>query len=139
MKFLPRPAQQPRIPIWVGGWWPNKPPMRRAARWDGVCPGRTDFQPLTPDDWRDILAYIRQHRATDAPFDAVHSGATGANPAHDAATVASYAAVGVTWWIEDISPYRFGLGWEDQWTAEVTALIRERVRQGPPINGWITD
>ena len=30
--FRPTPVQSPRIPIWVGGWWPNKPPLRRAAR-----------------------------------------------------------------------------------------------------------
>jgi alkanesulfonate monooxygenase SsuD/methylene tetrahydromethanopterin reductase-like flavin-dependent oxidoreductase (luciferase family) len=36
VQFLPRPLQQPRIPIWVGGFWPHKPPMRRAARWDGL-------------------------------------------------------------------------------------------------------
>ena len=29
--FRPTPVQSPRIPIWVGGWWPNKPPLRRAA------------------------------------------------------------------------------------------------------------
>jgi hypothetical protein len=135
MKFLPRPVQQPRIPIWVGGWWPNKPPMRRAARWDGVCPGRADFQPLTPDDWRDILAYIHRHRDSNAAFDAVHSGASGADPARDAETVAKLAEVGVTWWIEDVSPYRFGQGWEDQWMPGVTELIRERVRKGPPGRG----
>ncbi|HEY3232777.1 MAG TPA: LLM class flavin-dependent oxidoreductase [Roseiflexaceae bacterium] len=132
MKFLPRPIQTPRIPIWVGGWWPNKPPMRRAARWDGVNPGRLDGA-LTPDDWRDLLAYIGQHRAGAAPFDIVHSGATtGTDAAHDAEAVARYAEVGVNWWIEDVSPYRFGWRWEDPWTLEATTLMRERVRRGPP-------
>lgn len=28
--FLPTPVQRPRVPIWVGGFWPNKKPMRRA-------------------------------------------------------------------------------------------------------------
>src|SRR5579863_6868421 len=36
--FLPTPVQSPRIPIWVAGIWPNKAPMRRAARWDGFFP-----------------------------------------------------------------------------------------------------
>src|SRR4051812_49410378 len=31
--FLPQPVQQPRIPIWVGGGWPKKGPMQRAAHW----------------------------------------------------------------------------------------------------------
>jgi alkanesulfonate monooxygenase SsuD/methylene tetrahydromethanopterin reductase-like flavin-dependent oxidoreductase (luciferase family) len=132
MKFLPRPVQTPRIPIWVGGWWPNKPPMRRAARWDGVLAGRQGA-PLTPDDWRDILAYVRLHRDDSAPFDIVGGGATsGTDSARDVDTVAPFAAVGVTWWIEDVSPYRFGMAWEDQWTADVQASMRERVRRGPP-------
>src|SRR5262249_59281197 len=36
--FLPVPVQRPRVPIWVGGFWPHKAPMRRAARWDGAIP-----------------------------------------------------------------------------------------------------
>ena len=36
--FLPTPVQRPRVPIWVGGVWPPRRPMRRAARWDGAVP-----------------------------------------------------------------------------------------------------
>lgn len=32
------PVQQPRIPIVVAGWWPNRRPFDRAARWDGTMP-----------------------------------------------------------------------------------------------------
>jgi alkanesulfonate monooxygenase SsuD/methylene tetrahydromethanopterin reductase-like flavin-dependent oxidoreductase (luciferase family) len=34
--FLPRPVQRPRVPVWVGGTWPNKAPVGRALRWDGA-------------------------------------------------------------------------------------------------------
>ena len=34
--FRPRPLQRPRIPIWIAGRWPARPPFRRAARWDSV-------------------------------------------------------------------------------------------------------
>jgi alkanesulfonate monooxygenase SsuD/methylene tetrahydromethanopterin reductase-like flavin-dependent oxidoreductase (luciferase family) len=102
MRFLPKPAQTPRIPIWVSGWWPNKPPMRRAAHWDGAVPGRLGA-PMTPDDMRDVLAYIRRNRVGSAPFDLVGGGATsGTDPARDAELVGQYAAVGVDWWIEDV-------------------------------------
>ncbi len=132
VKFVPPPVQQPRIPIWVGGWWPNKPPMRRAARWDGFIPGKNDGG-MTLDDWRTALAYIRQHRTSDAPFDVVHSGATpGDDPTRDADLVAPYAELGVTWWIETIDPWRFGANWEAQWSGEYTKRMQERVRQGPP-------
>jgi alkanesulfonate monooxygenase SsuD/methylene tetrahydromethanopterin reductase-like flavin-dependent oxidoreductase (luciferase family) len=132
MIFRPTPLQRPRIPIWVGGYWPRKPPFRRAARWDGVCPGRADNQPLTPEDWRAILAFIAEERRGAGPFDAVHGGASGEHPAQDAALVAELADAGVTWWIEDVSPWRFGQGWEDQWDPAMSELMRERVRRGPP-------
>jgi len=60
MVFLPTPLQKPRIPIWVGGFWPNKPPLRRAARYEGTFPG--SMQALSPEDWRIIKAYIGEHR-----------------------------------------------------------------------------
>ena len=28
--FLPPSYQRPRIPVWVGGWWPNRAPLRRS-------------------------------------------------------------------------------------------------------------
>ena len=37
-EFAPRPVQQPRIPIWIAARWPNRRPVRRAARWDGLFP-----------------------------------------------------------------------------------------------------
>ena len=40
--FLPTPVQKPRIPIWVGGGYPNRGPTRRAARWDGSLPLQGD-------------------------------------------------------------------------------------------------
>ncbi len=130
--FRPRPLQEPRIPIWVGGWWPHKRPLRRAARWDGACTGRWEA-PLSPDEWREIAAYIAAHRTADGPFDLVHGGRTeGADRAADAALVAPYADAGVTWWIEDISHWRFGWRWDDAWTPDATELITRRVRQGPP-------
>jgi alkanesulfonate monooxygenase SsuD/methylene tetrahydromethanopterin reductase-like flavin-dependent oxidoreductase (luciferase family) len=132
MRFLPRPLQSPRIPIWVAGNWPNKPPFRRAARWDGACPiGRNG--PMTPGDWRELSAYMAEHRAGDTPFDLVCSGATGGqNKAQDADTSAPFAEAGCTWWIEDVSPWRFGWNWEDQWAPDATRMMRERVLQGPP-------
>ncbi|SDU93992.1 Flavin-dependent oxidoreductase, luciferase family (includes alkanesulfonate monooxygenase SsuD and methylene tetrahydromethanopterin reductase) [Microlunatus sagamiharensis] len=33
--FLPPATRPGGIPIWIGGRWPNKPPQRRAARFDG--------------------------------------------------------------------------------------------------------
>jgi alkanesulfonate monooxygenase SsuD/methylene tetrahydromethanopterin reductase-like flavin-dependent oxidoreductase (luciferase family) len=130
--FLPRPAQTPRIPVWVGGGWDKHAPMRRAARWEGYVPLKMSST-LTPEEWRDIMGYIRQHRTSDAPFDFVHSGATpGDDPAKAAEIVQPYIEVGVTWWTESVDPWRFGLHWEAQIPSESIRQMDERIRQGPP-------
>lgn len=129
--FIPRPLQQPRIPIWVGGWWPNKPPMRRAARWDGAIPIKADGLPATT--WREIKEYIAAHRQSDTPFDYVHNGATPGNNLKEAQSIVEpYAEAGVNWWIEGIDPWRFGWKWEDKWTSEMSQRMQERILQGPP-------
>src|SRR5262249_4368953 len=88
-KFLPRPVQQPRIPVWVAGVWPHKKPFRRAALWDGVCPiGLGGDDSLTPDDFREMLAYIKQFRESDEPFEVLSYGhTTGTDHAADSETV----------------------------------------------------
>lgn len=130
--FRPTPVQSPRIPIWVGGWWPNKPPLRRAARWDGVCPAKWGGT-ISPDEWRELLGYIQNYRTASSAFDAVHFGATpGDDRNQTAELVRSYAKAGVTWWIESVDPWRFGWSFEVPWAPEATVLMRERIRQGPP-------
>jgi alkanesulfonate monooxygenase SsuD/methylene tetrahydromethanopterin reductase-like flavin-dependent oxidoreductase (luciferase family) len=119
--FLPPPTQQPRIPIWVGGWWPNKAPMRRAARWDGAFPGKLDGT-LTPDEIRAIIAYIERHRPSNRPFDVVVGGTTpGDDRAAAAARTATYAEAGATWWVESFAE-----------SAPSPDGARARIRQGPP-------
>src|SRR4051794_40055927 len=36
--FEPRPVQQPRIPVWLAARWPNRRPVQRALKWDGLFP-----------------------------------------------------------------------------------------------------
>jgi hypothetical protein len=131
MRFLPRPVQQPRIPVWVGGYWPRKRPFQRAAQWDGVCPGGLHGY-LTPHDWREILTYIQRHRTVNTPFEAVHGGVTSGDPNQDRKKVAAYGEAGVTWWIEDLSPYGRGQGWGEKWATEIVERLWQRLRQGPP-------
>lgn len=130
--FLPTPVQQPRIPIWVGGSWPHRGPFRRAARWDGVFPmkaGDGFAETLTPEDLREIVAFIHRHRVTETPFDVIACGDTsGSDRAADEQVIASYQAAGATWWVENISPWRFGWNWQGSWPEEA---MRERIRRGP--------
>lgn len=132
VRFQPTPVQSPRIPIWVGGNYPNKPPMRRAARWDGFYPIKWDGG-MTPQDWRETWSYIRQHRTSDAPFDLVNGGRVPDDQwTHASAVIEPYAEVGVTWWIEDVSPWRFDHSWEVQWQPEFTRQMDALIRRGPP-------
>jgi alkanesulfonate monooxygenase SsuD/methylene tetrahydromethanopterin reductase-like flavin-dependent oxidoreductase (luciferase family) len=121
-QFSPRPVQQPRIPIWVAGNWPNKKPFRRAAQWDGVAAeARDDLGYLQPEHIEEIKAYIGEHRDAQGPFEVTHIGRTPGEDAAAAAIVARYAEAGVTWWLEHFDPRH-----------ETLDDIRPRVRQGPP-------
>jgi alkanesulfonate monooxygenase SsuD/methylene tetrahydromethanopterin reductase-like flavin-dependent oxidoreductase (luciferase family) len=135
VRFQPRPVHG-SIPIWVGGWWPHKPPLRRAARWDGMAP-ITSGGALTPDELGEAYAYVRDHRPAGATaFDVVVTGATEPEDREAAGTqVAEYAARGATWWVEDCSPWRFGADWESPWQPIWTRWIQDRIAVGPPRYG----
>jgi len=121
--FLPTPLQSPRIPIWIAGTWPKKPPFRRAARYDGVVAVRGDLQSaLSPEQVSDMVAYLTRLRSVDSVFDILQFGETpGLSEAEDSEIVTRYAAAGSTWWIESMFPRR----------SEVKEA-RLRIRRGPP-------
>jgi alkanesulfonate monooxygenase SsuD/methylene tetrahydromethanopterin reductase-like flavin-dependent oxidoreductase (luciferase family) len=130
--FLPRPAQSPRIPIWVGGGWDKHAPMRRAARWDGYFPLKWRGMG-TVEEWGGIRDYLQQHRESAAAFDLVQGGETPGDDLSLATDIVGpYTQVGVTWWVEHIDPWRYGLGWDELLTQEAVARMNERIRQGPP-------
>lgn len=123
--FLPRPVQQPRIPIWLGGFWPRKAPARRAARWDGFCPAKVPDEngngDITPDDIRAIKDFIAQHRTSSEPFDIIAGGSTSGDPATMRAQVEPFIEAGATWWAEFILP-----------DPDEIEQALERIKQGPP-------
>ena len=89
--FRPTPVQTPRPPVWIAGWWPRKAPFRRAARWDGVFPQLVGGEPPAPDQLREIVHFVSQHRESPEPFDVVLAGETPADAAAAAQVVAPYA------------------------------------------------
>lgn len=133
-RFNPVPLQQPRIPVWVAGFWPNPAPFRRAARFDGVYPLNRDQEAfMTPEDYRQMLDLIARHRQVAGPFDVAHSGfSPGQDPDRAAEITARYAQAGVTWWLENVNPWRFGWDMHGPWPVEA---MRERILQGPPRQG----
>jgi alkanesulfonate monooxygenase SsuD/methylene tetrahydromethanopterin reductase-like flavin-dependent oxidoreductase (luciferase family) len=134
-QFLPRPVQQPRIPIWVGGTWPFKAPFRRAARWDGVFPLGHDLsltEMLSPEDIRVMLSFVHEQRTQaglpSMSFEVVHAGiSSGTDHEADRTLAQAYAVAGVTWWLEHLVPDRWGT-----WTNWPLDAMRQRIRQGPP-------
>lgn len=130
MHMGPAPAlQRPRIPIWVVGAWPSERSMARAARFDGLIPSARgeegQMRQATPDELRAAVAYVRERRGPDAPYDVVVEGVTPpGDPAAARAAVEPWAAAGATWWLESL------------WTAPPRGdwgdAVRRRVEAGPP-------
>lgn len=127
----PATVQQPRPPIWVAGFWPNRPPMRRAARWDGAVPLFADAKhghvpPI--GQVHDLVAYVEKQREgrSGTPFDIVLGGASpGGDAAKARDLIGPLADAGVTWWDERQIQTSEGLD-------QLEPVLR-RVEQGPPV------
>jgi alkanesulfonate monooxygenase SsuD/methylene tetrahydromethanopterin reductase-like flavin-dependent oxidoreductase (luciferase family) len=92
--FNPPPVQRPRIPVWVAANWPNRRPIRRAIRWDGLFP----IDVPGPDQLAELVAEIGPARAgRDDPFDLVIEVPPGAD-------VRSWQTAGATWVLTSIEP-----------------------------------
>jgi alkanesulfonate monooxygenase SsuD/methylene tetrahydromethanopterin reductase-like flavin-dependent oxidoreductase (luciferase family) len=118
----PRPAQQPRPPIWLGAMKPGG--IRRAAAWEGwivvAMSEEGTSMAMTPDVLAarvEIAGAARQAlgRAGE-PFDVAVLGLTGGS-----GEVAAFEQAGATWWLESLSPMRGSLD-------ELLAIVRG----GPP-------
>jgi alkanesulfonate monooxygenase SsuD/methylene tetrahydromethanopterin reductase-like flavin-dependent oxidoreductase (luciferase family) len=106
---LPRPVQSPRVPIWIGGQYPRKAAMRRAARWDGATLFRADNSDMSPDDVQALAAFIRQQRGTLDGYDIVVGGrARRADENTERGHVRALAEAGATWWSEYLDPVTTG-------------------------------
>ena len=96
VRFLPRPEQRPRIPVWVAARYPNRAPVRRAARWDGMFP----IDMTEPEQLHELLDVLRAERGEKGldGYDVVVQGLTGEDPA-------PWAAAGATWWMARFDPF----------------------------------
>lgn len=107
--FLPRPVQQPRIPIWVGGGWPNRGPVQRALRWDGAILYKEThgglWQDMTAQEVRALREMVEQKRGTAEGYDIVVGGRRrGKDWKQEQALIQTLAGAGATWWIEWVPP-----------------------------------
>lgn len=106
--FVPRPVQQPRVPVWVAGRWPYRRPLRRAAKWDGVF--LIDLG--GPQDLAAAAAEIRAERGSLDGYDVVCNGRSIDDPG-------PWRDAGATWWLVD--PY-----------SHDPDVVRSIITAGPP-------
>jgi alkanesulfonate monooxygenase SsuD/methylene tetrahydromethanopterin reductase-like flavin-dependent oxidoreductase (luciferase family) len=108
----PPPVQRPRIPVWLAARWPNRRPVRRAARWDGLFP----IDLPGPDALAELVAEVTAQRATEriaAPFAVAVANLPGTDPA-------PWEAAGATWCLTDFGPQ------------PAEAAVRAAIDAGPP-------
>jgi alkanesulfonate monooxygenase SsuD/methylene tetrahydromethanopterin reductase-like flavin-dependent oxidoreductase (luciferase family) len=112
MRFLPRPEQRPRIPVWVAGFYGRPRPLRRAARYDGFFPVNLE----RPEQLADIeadLAELRDEGGRSGDYDLIAALPVGTDPG-------PYAEAGASWWMVEFP--------SENLTAK---LVRDVIAAGP--------
>jgi alkanesulfonate monooxygenase SsuD/methylene tetrahydromethanopterin reductase-like flavin-dependent oxidoreductase (luciferase family) len=89
---LPRPVQQPRIPLWFAARGEARRPVRRAARYDGLYPIEVDSESLS-----EMLDVVRAERGNLEGFDVM------INPS-EKIPYGTLADQGVTWAVTGPAP-----------------------------------
>ncbi len=89
--FEPRPLQSPRIPVWVAARWPNRRPLRRAARYDGLFP----IDLPDPDALATLASEMNALRPSSGAFELVVANPPGTDPA-------PWVTAGATWCLTDV-------------------------------------
>jgi alkanesulfonate monooxygenase SsuD/methylene tetrahydromethanopterin reductase-like flavin-dependent oxidoreductase (luciferase family) len=122
MRFLPRPVQRPRVPVWVAGFPGKAKPMRRAARYDGFFPVNLE----SPDQLAEIVARVgtlleEVGRAPDEPYEVIAELEPGTDPA-------PYRAAGASWWLA-----------APDWEGISVDGVRGVIREGPATHGDRSD
>ncbi|HYP47594.1 MAG TPA: LLM class flavin-dependent oxidoreductase [Thermoleophilaceae bacterium] len=94
-EFEPQPLQQPRIPVWVASRWPNRRPLARAARWDGLFP----IDLPGPDALAELVAEVSALREADAagPYEIAVTNPAETDPE-------PWIAAGATWCLTGFGP-----------------------------------
>jgi alkanesulfonate monooxygenase SsuD/methylene tetrahydromethanopterin reductase-like flavin-dependent oxidoreductase (luciferase family) len=91
--FLPTPVQSP-LPTWVAARWPNRAPLRRAARYQGVFAINIG----APSEVEQLRSYVEPMRPGGGPFEIV----IAPEPRHSAA---DWERSGVTWLLTPFSQF----------------------------------
>lgn len=131
--FRPTPVQTPRIPIWVGGNFPRRGPMQRAARWDGYAPIKWSEGGMQLADWDAVREQIAAERTSAQPLTLVQLGSLhGLDAAQALERVTPYAEYGIDWWLEGVDPFSDEASWSQPWPSGAVEEMKAQIRQGPP-------
>ena len=106
--FLPGPARPGGLPIWLAARWPNRRPVERALRHDGVFL-------IDTDDPTSIAGIVERAAGLGRPFDVVVEG----DPGTDAT---AWRAAGATWWLAAFDPFDL-----------TVATVEAAIDAGPPV------
>jgi alkanesulfonate monooxygenase SsuD/methylene tetrahydromethanopterin reductase-like flavin-dependent oxidoreductase (luciferase family) len=110
-QLSPACVQQPRPPIWVAATLPNRRPIERALRWDGIFPLRAGAAGSPgPDEMARLVAELEPADG----FDVV-------SVLSDTVSAAEFADVGATWALD--GPRSPDEPWDE---------VRRRIDAGPP-------
>ena len=85
VRFLPRPVRPGGMPIWLAARWPNRRPVARALRHDGVFL-------IDTEDPSSLDRVVAEAADLGRPFDVVVQGLPGED-------VAGWRDAGATWWL----------------------------------------
>ena len=92
-QFLPTPRQRP-VPTWVAARWPNRAPLRRAARYQGVFV----IDVHQPHEVVEMAKVLAEFGVVDRPFEIVVAMAPGTDPG-------PWETAGVTWFLNQLGPF----------------------------------
>jgi alkanesulfonate monooxygenase SsuD/methylene tetrahydromethanopterin reductase-like flavin-dependent oxidoreductase (luciferase family) len=121
--FLPKPVQTPRIPLIIGGMWPNKKPFIRSSKYDGIMPIYKKFpQDLTTEQLKEIINLIKENRKNNNSFEVMTFGTGFFTSDKRTELVKPFIDIGITWWLEHVNTLM---------QPSVEAM-REWVKLGPP-------
>jgi alkanesulfonate monooxygenase SsuD/methylene tetrahydromethanopterin reductase-like flavin-dependent oxidoreductase (luciferase family) len=108
LTLRPRPVQSPRIPIWIGGGWPNAGLRRRLPRWDGSCAYKAPVESgadMTPSDIRALADLVKSERGFLDGYEIAVGGRRRAEDwTRERKHIAAVQEAGATYWMEWAPP-----------------------------------
>src|SRR2546428_4758864 len=100
----------------------RRPPRSTLFPYTTLFRSRTPGDLPQPEDIRQVIDYVNNHRRSRAHFDVANIGWTsGVDRKKDREKISPYLEAGTTWWLESLYTKQ-----------DSREKMRERIRKGPP-------